>query len=102
LKKKKATKILEVVSQRIETILKVIEQYMSIINVAIRHHPGITALVWAGVRLTTQARALNYLLKLQLSPMLDTKLTFAGWTSNLRPEISPGSIQESGGYLDGF
>jgi ribosomal protein S3 len=54
LKEKKPTKILGVESQRIERILKIIEKYMTIVDVAIQQSPDITALVWAGVRLTIQ------------------------------------------------
>jgi uncharacterized protein YaaQ len=43
LKEKKATKIVGVESQRIEKILKIIEKHMIIVDVAIQHHPDITA-----------------------------------------------------------
>jgi ribosomal protein S3 len=54
LKEKKPTKIVGVESQRIEKILKIVEKYMTIVDVAIQQSPDITALVWAGVRLTIQ------------------------------------------------
>jgi midasin (ATPase involved in ribosome maturation) len=54
LKNKMATKIPGVESQRIKRILKIIEQYMNIVDIAIQHLPDITALVWAGVRLMIQ------------------------------------------------
>jgi hypothetical protein len=54
LKEKQPTKILGVESQRIEKILKIIDKYMIIVDVAIQQSPNITALVWAGVRLTVQ------------------------------------------------
>jgi hypothetical protein len=54
LKEKKATKVGEVENQRIEKILKIIEKYMTIVDVAIQHRPNVTALVWAGVRLMIQ------------------------------------------------
>jgi hypothetical protein len=54
LKNKMATKIAGVESHQIKKILKMIEQYMSIVDVAIQHHLDITALVWAGMRLMIQ------------------------------------------------
>jgi hypothetical protein len=54
LKEKKATKVGGVENQRIEKILKIIEKYMTIADVAIQHRPNVTALVWAGVRRTIQ------------------------------------------------
>jgi hypothetical protein len=54
LEEKKATKIVGVESQRIERILKIIEKYLTIVDVAIQQSPNITALVWAGARLTIQ------------------------------------------------
>jgi hypothetical protein len=54
LKEKQPTRILGVESQRIEKILKIIDKYMIIVDVAIQQSPNITALVWAGVRLTVQ------------------------------------------------
>jgi hypothetical protein len=54
LEEKKATKILGVESQRIERILKIIDKYLTIVDVVIQHHPDVTALVWSGARLTIQ------------------------------------------------
>jgi hypothetical protein len=54
LKNKMATKIVGVETHRIKKILKIIEQYMIIVDVAIQNQPDITALVWAGVRLMIQ------------------------------------------------
>jgi recombination DNA repair RAD52 pathway protein len=54
LKNKMATKIAGVESHQTKKILKIIEQYMIIMDVAIQHHLDITALVWAGVRLMIQ------------------------------------------------
>jgi hypothetical protein len=54
LEEKQPTQILGVESQRIEKILKMIDKYMIIVDVAIQQSPDITALVWAGVRLTVQ------------------------------------------------
>jgi hypothetical protein len=54
LKNKMATKVLGVESHQIKKILKIIEQYMIIVDVSIQNQPDITALVWAGVRLIIQ------------------------------------------------
>jgi hypothetical protein len=54
LKEKQPTKIVGVESQRIEKILKIIDKYMIIVDVAIQQSPNVTALVWAGARLTVQ------------------------------------------------
>jgi hypothetical protein len=61
LKNKLATKVLGVESQKIKKILEIIEQYMTIVDVAIQHHPDITALVWAGIRFMIQVWILDYL-----------------------------------------
>jgi hypothetical protein len=53
----KLTNKLGIDSRRIEKVLKVVEKYSAIVNVAIQHHPDITALVWAGVRLIIQVRS---------------------------------------------
>ncbi|KAF8247260.1 hypothetical protein K440DRAFT_629494 [Wilcoxina mikolae CBS 423.85] len=45
--------------QRIVKILKIMDKYCTIVDVAIQHHPDITALVWAGVR-TFLMVALNH------------------------------------------
>jgi hypothetical protein len=54
LQNKIATKMLGVESQQIEKVLKIVEKYMIIVDVAIQQNPDITALVWAGVRLMIQ------------------------------------------------
>jgi hypothetical protein len=71
LKKGKAIKVVGVESQRIERFLKIVEKYMTIVDVAIQYNPDITALVWAGVRFMIQVWTLKYLAQLQLYPMLD-------------------------------
>jgi hypothetical protein len=47
-------KKLGVNNKTIEKVLKIVEKYMGIVDVAIQHHPDITALVWAGVRFIIQ------------------------------------------------
>lgn len=39
-----------IISERIAQILKGMEDYAKIVDVAIQHHPEVTALIWAGVR----------------------------------------------------
>ena len=43
-----------IVREKINSVLKVMDKYMAIGNIAIHHSPAITALVWAGVRLGLQ------------------------------------------------
>ena len=43
-----------IVREKINSVLKVMDKYMAIGNIAIQHSPTITALVWAGVRLGLQ------------------------------------------------
>lgn len=58
LKQRKSIRIVRVDSERINKMLMVIDKYSAIVDVSIQHHPDITALVWAGVRLVIQV-ALN-------------------------------------------
>ena len=44
-----------IVREKINSVLKVMDKYVAIGNVAIQHSPKITALVWAGIRLGLQA-----------------------------------------------
>ena len=57
-----------IVRKKINSVLKVMDKYMAIGNIAIQHSPTITALVWAGVRLGLQVSGnkppTNYLLQL--------------------------------------
>ena len=48
-----------IVREKINSILKVMDKYMAIGNIAIQHSPAITALVWAGVRLGLQVSGSN-------------------------------------------
>ena len=48
-----------IVRERINSVLKVMDKYMAIGNIAIQHSPTITALVWAGVRLGLQVSGNN-------------------------------------------
>ena len=43
-----------IVREKINSVLKVMDKYMAIGDIAIQHSPRITALVWAGVRLGLQ------------------------------------------------
>ena len=43
-----------IVREKINSVLKVMDKYMAIGDIAIQHNPTITALVWAGVRLGLQ------------------------------------------------
>ena len=43
-----------IVREKINSVLKVMDKYMAIGNIASQHSPRITALVWAGVRLGLQ------------------------------------------------
>ena len=43
-----------IVREKINSVLKVMDKYMAIGNIAIQHSPTITSLVWAGVRLGLQ------------------------------------------------
>lgn len=36
--------------QKITKILKIMDKYCTIVDLAIQHHPDITALVWTGAR----------------------------------------------------
>ena len=44
-----------IVREKINSVLKVMDKYVAVGNVAIQHSPKITALVWAGIRLGLQA-----------------------------------------------
>ena len=48
-----------IVREKINSVLKVMDKYMAIGNIAIQHNPRITALVWAGVRLGLQVSENN-------------------------------------------
>ena len=48
-----------IVREKINSVLKVMDKYMAIGNIAIQHSPSITALVWAGVRLGLQVSGSN-------------------------------------------
>ena len=48
-----------IVREKINSVLKVMDKYMTIGNTAIQHSPRITALVWAGVRLGLQVGGNN-------------------------------------------
>jgi hypothetical protein len=50
----KLGKNLGIENKTIEKVLKIVEKYFVIVDVAIQHHPDIIALVWAGVRLIIQ------------------------------------------------
>lgn len=43
-----------VVREKVQVILKKIQQYVRIVDIAIQHHPETIALVWAGVRFCLQ------------------------------------------------
>ena len=43
-----------IVREKINSVLKVMDKYKAIRNIAIQHSPTITSLVWAGVRLGLQ------------------------------------------------
>ena len=48
-----------IVREKINSVLKVMDKYMAIGNIAIQHSPRITALVWAGVRLGLQVGGIS-------------------------------------------
>lgn len=50
-----------IVVERLGRILKCVEDYAKIIDVAIQHSPEITALIWAGIRLLLNASILFYI-----------------------------------------
>ena len=52
-----------VVVERLGTVLKTMNKYATIVDVAIQHSPEVTALVWAGVRGILQVRIIFFSLK---------------------------------------
>ena len=48
-----------IVREKINPVLKVMDKYMAIGNIAIQHCPTVTVLVWAGVRLGLQVSGNN-------------------------------------------
>ena len=52
-----------VVVERLGTVLKTMNKYATIVDVAIQHSPEVTALVWAGIRVILQVRIIFFLLK---------------------------------------
>ena len=52
-----------VVVERLGTVLKTMDKYATIVDVAIQHSPEVTALVWAGVRGILQVRIIFLSLK---------------------------------------
>jgi hypothetical protein len=48
-----------IVREKINSVLKIMDKYMAIGNIAIQHSPTITALVWAGVRFGLQVGGVN-------------------------------------------
>ena len=48
-----------IVREKINSVLKVMDKYMAIGNIAIQHSPTVTVLVWAGVRLGLQVSGNN-------------------------------------------
>ena len=61
-----------IVREKINSVLKVMDKYMAIGNIAIQHSPTITALVWAGVRLGLQVSRNNPLTNCSIADMPNT------------------------------
>ena len=45
---------------RMTKILKSLDKYLTIVDVAIQHHPDITSLIWAGLRFILQVSRLTF------------------------------------------